>query len=90
MTIDAMGCQKAIAEKIIDQGADYVFALKGCHTNLSEDVKLFFIDAEENGFKNINSDCYETIDGDHGRVEIRRYYTVSDIDWLYGKECWKK
>jgi len=90
VTIDAMGCQKAIAEKIIDKGADYALALKGCHANLHEDVELFFIDAEKNGFKNINSDCYETIDGDHGSVEIRRYYTVSDIDWLYGKECWKK
>ncbi len=89
MTIDAMGCQKAIAEKIIDKEADYVPALKGCQGNLSKDVELFFNDALENSFKNISSDCYETIDGDHGRIEIRRYYTVSDIDQLFGKENWK-
>ncbi|MDM8556349.1 ISAs1 family transposase [Desulfococcaceae bacterium HSG7] len=89
VTIDAMGCQKAIAEKIIDKNADYALALKGCQANLHEDVKLFFNDALVNGFKDIKSDCYETIDGDHGRIEIRRYHTVSDIDWLAGKENWK-
>ena len=89
VTIDAMGCQKAIAEKIIDKEADYVLALKGCQANLHEDVELFFNDAIANGFKNISSDYYETIDGDHGRIEIRRYYTISDIDQLCGKENWK-
>ncbi len=89
VTIDAMGCQKAIAEKIIDKEADYVLALKGNQGNLSKDVELFFDDARVNGFKNISADCYETIDGDHGRIEIRRCYTVSDIDWLFGKENWK-
>ena len=89
VTIDAMGCQKAIADKIIDKEADYVPALKGCQANLYKDVELFFNDAIENGFKDISSDYYETTDGDHGRIEIRRYYTVSDIDWLCGKECWK-
>ncbi len=89
VTIDAMGCQKNIAEKITDKKADYVLALKGNQGNLSEDVELFFNDALENNFRNISSDCYETIDGDHGRIEIRRYYTVSDIDQLFGKENWK-
>ncbi len=89
MTIDAMGCQKAIAKKIIDKNADYALALKGCQANLHEDVELFFNDALVNGFKDIKSDCYETTDGDHGRIEIRRYYTVSDIDQLAGKENWK-
>jgi len=76
VTIDAMGCQKNIAEKITDKKADYVLALKGNQGNLSEDVELFFNDALENNFRNISSDYYETIDGDHGRIEIRRYYTL--------------
>jgi len=42
VTIDAMGCQKAIAEKIIDKEADYVPALKGCQGNQSKDAELFF------------------------------------------------
>ncbi len=89
VTIDAMGCQKAIAEKIIDKEADYVLALKGNQADLYENVQQFFNDAVENDFKDISSDCYETIDGDHGRVEIRRYYTIADIDQLAGKENWK-
>ncbi len=76
MTIDAMGCQKNIAEKITDKEADYVLALKGCQGNLSEDVELFFNDATANNFIDINFDYYETTDGDHGRIEIRRYYTL--------------
>ncbi|MCP4705627.1 MAG: ISAs1 family transposase [candidate division Zixibacteria bacterium] len=89
VTIDAMGCQKAIAEKITDKKADYIPALKGCQADLYEDVRLFFNDAVENDFKDISSDFYETIDGGHGRVEIRRYYTIVDIDQLAGKENWK-
>ena len=73
----------------INKNADYVPALKGCQANLYEDVELFIKDAIEKGFRNVTSDYYETIDGDHGRVEIRPYYTVSDIDQLAGKEHWK-
>lgn len=89
VTIDAMGCQKAIAEKIVEKEADYVLALKGNQANLYEDVELYIKDAIRNGFGNERSDYYETIDGDHGRIEIRRYYTMSDLDWLTGKEDWK-
>jgi len=89
VTIDAMGCQKDIANQIIDKEADYVLALKGNQGNLHEDVKLFLDDAKENNFKDIPFDSYETVDGDHGRIETRRYYTTPDIDWLYGKENWK-
>lgn len=89
VTIDAMGCQKAISVGIIDKGADYVLALKGNQGTLHEDIKLFFEDANETGFKGIRHDFHETIDGDHGRIETRRYYTVSDIEWLEGKADWK-
>ncbi|MCP3902316.1 MAG: ISAs1 family transposase, partial [Planctomycetes bacterium] len=89
VTIDAMGCQKKIAELIRDKGADYVLAVKGNQGNLYADIKLFFEDAAHNGFKDIPHDYHETTDGGHGRVEIRRYWTVSDIDWLCGKENWK-
>ena len=37
----------------------------------------------------MRSDCYETLDGEHGRIVMRRYYTVSDIDWLAEKEKWQ-
>jgi len=90
VTIDAMGCQKKIVEKIVvENEADYVLSLKGNHSNLHADVKLFFDTAIENNFKNISFDSFETVDGDHGRIEIRRHYIVSDIDWLDGKQNWK-
>lgn len=90
VTIDAMGCQKKIAAQIVDQGADYVFSLKGNQGNMHDDIKLFFEDALSRNFKEIAHGYLETVDGDHGRVEIRRYYTVEDIDWLYGKKNWPK
>ena len=89
VTIDAMGCQKKIAAQIVDDDADYVLALKGNQGTLNDDVVLFFLDASENDFKDIDFDYHETVDGGHGRVEIRRYWAVSDIDWLDQKQDWK-
>ena len=84
-----MGCQKNIAETIIDKGADYVLALKGNQSKRHDDVELFFQDYLKTDIKNPAVDSYETTDGDHGRIEIRRYWTTSDINWLQGKESWK-
>ena len=89
ITIDAMGCQKAIAEQIIKQKGDYVLGLKGNQGNLYEDVKLFFEYASLIEFDNINHSYHEDVDGDHGRIETRRVWTVSDLDWLEGKGQWK-
>ena len=90
VTIDAMGCQKKIVKKIVtDKKADYVIALKGNQGNLHDDVKLFFEEALKNNFDSIDFDFHETVDGDHGRIETRKYYIVSDIDWLDGKKDWK-
>lgn len=89
VTIDAMGCQTAIAGKIADKGADYVFGLKGNQGNLRKEVELFFEDAQKTGFRDIPHKTYETTDPEHGRIETRKYTTVSDIEWLQGKENWK-
>jgi predicted transposase YbfD/YdcC len=89
VTIDAMGCQKDIAHRIADQGADYVLALKGNQGTLHKDVELFFEDAQQCNFKDIPHDSFETTDGDHGRVEVRRYVTVSDLGWLEDQAKWK-
>jgi predicted transposase YbfD/YdcC len=89
VTIDAMGCQKQIASQICQKGADYVFSLKGNHGNLNEDVRLFFEDARERGFKDIAHDYHESTDGGHGRVEIRRCWTVSEINWLHERDKWQ-
>ncbi len=90
VTIDAMGCQKEIAKQIVDQGADYVFSLKGNQGNLHKEVQLLFEDAKKDGFKDLSHDSFATVDGDHGRIETRRYTTVADVDWFEEKGKWAK
>jgi predicted transposase YbfD/YdcC len=78
VTIDAMGCQTAIARTIIDREADYVLALKENQETLYREVVHLFADAEATGFADYDHDAAQTVDGGHGRVEIRRYQTISD------------
>jgi predicted transposase YbfD/YdcC len=83
VTIDAMGCQREIAEKIISQEADYVLAVKGNQNRLYEDIQLFFESP-----LNDRGMSYKTVEKDHGRREIRRYWLTSEIDFLETKGDW--
>jgi|TARA_B100001971_G_C18176555_1_gene530265 predicted transposase YbfD/YdcC len=89
VTIDAMGCQKAIAKTIIEKNADYVLALKGNQGTLHENVELFFQDQIERNFTDGDVDTHKTVDVDHGRVEVREYWSVNSIDWLEEAKGWK-
>lgn len=89
VTIDAMGCQKAIAEQVIQAQADYVFSLKGNQGQLHEDVKLYLDQAIERQKVDVIDNSHETIDKDHGRIEVRRYWISDQIDWLEGKAQWR-
>lgn len=82
VTIDAMGTQKAIAQQIIDQGADYVLALKGNHDHLHQEVKRLFEGGEENGFQHPLLCSQETIERGHGRLERRCYSVLEAPAWL--------
>ena len=89
ITIDAMGCQKAITEKIVGERADFVISLKGNQGNLHEGVREFFDWAE----KEKSSDKpelrhFETTDGDHGRIEVRRYWVSDEVNWVENKTDW--
>lgn len=88
VSIDAMGCQTEIAKTIIEEGADYVLALKGNQGNLYEDVKQLFTVARCQNFKNISHQFYESVEKGHGRTEIRRYWTMGNTDFLIGSEKW--
>jgi predicted transposase YbfD/YdcC len=88
VTIDAMGCQRDIAQKIIDKKADYILALKGNQTTLHDDVKLFADEQKANGFKDAVVSRYETVDGEHGRIETRTYTAFHDIQWLRERHGW--
>lgn len=80
VTIDAMGTQASIAKKILDGGGNYVLALKGNQTLLHEDVKLAFDTADKDVLTERCNDFFETVDGEHGRVETRSYWTSYDLE----------
>ncbi len=88
VTIDAMGCQRSIAQQIVDGKADYVLALKGNQTSLREDVELFAAEQKANGFKDTTVSRHETLDGDHGRIETRTYTAIHDVAWLQERHNW--
>jgi predicted transposase YbfD/YdcC len=76
VTIDAMGCQKAIAAQIIDQNGDYVLALKGNQSGLHEAVEAVFQQADSLGYKDYPVDYFETSEKSRNRVETRRHWTL--------------
>ncbi len=82
VTIDAIGCQTAIAEQIVTGGGDYVLALKGNRERTYREVIQVFADAEEVDFAGIRHDRHQTREKDHGRIERRRCTTISDPAWL--------
>ena len=88
VTIDAMGCQRDIAQKIVDKKADYVLALKGNQGSLREDVELFATEQKATGFKDTTISRNETVDGDHGRIETRTTTVIHDIAWLQERHDW--
>lgn len=71
VTIDAMGCQRDIAQKVVDKKADYGLALKGNQGSLREDVELFVAEQTAAGFRDTTISRDQTVDGDHGRIETR-------------------
>lgn len=100
VTIDAMGCQKKIAKEIIEADADYVLALKGNQETVHEEVKSF-LDAclieqqtpRPKGAKPSKAAAtlasLETVEKDHGRFEIRRYYQSDQLDWFADRLKWE-
>lgn len=82
VTIDAMGCQTNIAQLIIDQGGDYVLALKGNQGNLHRDVQDLLAYAQEIDFKQVAHDQYQIVEKGHGRLEIRRHWTISEPEFI--------
>jgi predicted transposase YbfD/YdcC len=86
VTIDAMGCQRAIAAQIVEQGGDYVLALKGNQGDLHTNVRDSFALAEAAA-----NPPSQTIDKGHGRIEVRTCTTITDpeiIAWLDPEGAW--
>jgi hypothetical protein len=83
------GVKKKSDSTIIEKKADYVLALKENQPQLYSDIKLYMDDIIQSGEENEDFYYQKTIDADHGRIEIRKYWITDDIDWLYSKENWR-
>ncbi|MCA1704743.1 MAG: ISAs1 family transposase [Actinobacteria bacterium] len=91
VTIDAMGCQRQIAQQILDQGGTYVLALKKNQDTLHDEVQLSFATAQADDFAGIQHDTVETIEKGHGRIETRQAWVIDDpavLAWLQERHAW--
>ena len=82
VTADALHCQREIAAQVIEQGGDYVLALKANQGTLFADVQLFVDDPKTSLAR------AESVDGDHGRIEVRQAALSPDIAWLQAHHAW--
>jgi len=92
VTIDAMGCQTDIADKIIDKGADYCLSLKENQGNLYNDIKLYTeteIFPGDRRFLAGNGQYHREIDKGHGRFEKREYFVCNDVSWIPYANLWR-
>ena len=88
VTIDAMGCQRDIAAKIIEKKAGYILALKGNQGTLCKDIKVFVDEQKALKFKDTTISTHETVDAEHGRIETRNYTVIHDVGWLQERHKW--
>ncbi len=100
VTLDAMGCQKKIAQEIIEADADYVLALKGNQETVHDEVKSFLDATVAEGqaprpkgaklsVEAQQLQTCQTVEKDHGRLELRRYYQSDRLDWFADRGKWE-
>lgn len=90
ITIDAMGTQKSIAQKIIEADSDYILSLKDNHPTLHQEVKNWFETSLSLGFKDVDVNISQRVEKGHYRIEKRKVYTVpvSQLPALHQQEDW--
>jgi len=88
VTIDAMGCQKDIADKIVEGDADYMLAVKENQPTLHSDITAVFNRASKDADFLDKLDFCETISKGHGRVEVRRCWTSTELDDMSQRKEW--
>lgn len=89
VSIDAIGTQKDIASQICEKNGDYVLALKKNQPQLYEDVSLYLNDVASGQIIDPSMDHYKNTDSNHGRLEIRECWIVSNINWLHNRHHWR-
>lgn len=90
VTIDAMGCQKAIAKKIVDRGGDYALTVKDNQEHLRADIEERVGQVLENGEEGRDYHTYTQMERGHGREETRSYVVIPEPQGLRGQEEWPK
>jgi len=88
VTIDAAGTHAPIAQVIQDQGAHYVLAVKDNQPRLAESMREFFAAGQAAGWARVPYDYYETVEKDHGRIEVRRYFAFGQLECLANPDQW--
>lgn len=88
VTLDAMGCQREIAERIVSKGADYLLQVKGNQPQLHMELEEYFKQALKHDFEGVAYDVYETTERGHGRRERRRTYCTKDLSALSTGDRW--
>jgi predicted transposase YbfD/YdcC len=89
VSIDAMGCQKEIAAKVIQGKGHYLLAVKDNQPTLYEEVRLFIDEAIAAGWEHTGHSFHrEEIEADHGRIETRRCWATWDVDWFRDAKDW--
>ena len=88
VTIDAMGCQTAIAAKIVEKESDYVLAVKNNQPTLARAIEGFFDGAEGKAWEGVPHTFAERVEKDHGRIETRRCWAVGDLGCLGEGHPW--
>jgi len=89
VTIDAMGCQKGIAEKVVAGGGDYLLVVKTNQERLYDDIMQTFLDAFEADFQGVGYDEWQTQEYSHGRYERRSYTVIYDLEKIRDRDNWK-
>ena len=89
VTLDAMGCQRAIAAQVQEGGGDYVLSLKRNHRGLEAEVRGYFEAAREEDYNRPEIGNEETSEEGHGRIEHRSYFLSTDLSSLSGVEKWR-
>lgn len=92
VTMDALGCQSELAERIVARGGDYVLQVKDNQKGLAEALREFFAQGERAGYGSLAIERCEEVDKDHGRLERRRYTWVKELSWMDKpmRLSWKK
>jgi predicted transposase YbfD/YdcC len=89
VTIDAMGCQKTIAEKVVAQGGDYILQVKDNHPTLRADLELLFAEGMRPDCLGVRHEFTQDVTAGHGRVETRRLWATDDVAWYGEASQWK-